>query len=267
MLSAAATRTDEDGNPVATFAMGDAPSTIRADATYGTVSSLGTLDVGINPGTFAHSASEVRVSLEAKGETVTATASLVTWDVYTDAGGSSLRNVSSFPAGRAAIFFRPGPGVVVSSNPVLTDLAGRAVVAFSRTTATVSHMEATANFMTGSAEASVVVSDDGGDSVSNQEEIRQGSDPDSADSIPPARVSAENVTLTVAAGASQTLTLAAEGGASAPLTITIKGTSPLGSFSNVYPSGSEESLSLRRFHEYLQPGFFDDDEEPDTDPE
>jgi len=125
-LSEVSATADSDGNATTTFTMGSEASTVRADVSYATATSSGSLDFTPDPWVFDHSEATVAMTLAADGATVTAEVSCVSWDVYRNGSDNENRNFASGPAIGTPVSFSGSEAVTLDSAEVTTDVDGRA---------------------------------------------------------------------------------------------------------------------------------------------
>ena len=139
-ISSAATSTDADGCATVLFTMGsDAASRVRADVSYSTATSAGSLDFTLDTWVAVGPGSAISMVLSADASTVTADVIFKTWTVYTDGTAYENRNTSYGPAGNAEVTFWAGGDASVPVDPttladiVNTGLNGSAGTSYSCT--------------------------------------------------------------------------------------------------------------------------------------
>ncbi len=203
--------TDPNGCASATFTMGNQDARVRADASYATATSVGTLDFTSTPWVLDHSDSMVNVSLSADASLVGAEVTLTTWDVYTNGTDYENRNVSNSPAGGACVNFAAGGTAGSGTSIVYTDVAGHVSVPYSCSTGSsgVGTISATAYFLDRSGTTTIEVDSDG-DGYSNSLEIAVGTNPYDSTSHPQP-LQAGNFAAAITSGASVTVDTVSNG--------------------------------------------------------
>lgn len=179
---------DADGLATVLFIMGSQDSRVVANASYSMASSIGSLDFTLDSWWLDHSESAVDLLLSADLSTVTATVSLITWDVFTNGTSLRTRNRSSSPAGNAQVDFRADHGAnVADTDPetgiltAFTGLDGTTSTAYTSGTDAEAVISATAYFRDKSMSAEIhVMKDTDGDGIPDLVELAYGLNPDDA---------------------------------------------------------------------------------------
>lgn len=142
--------TDSSGDARVTFTMGNQNSTVRADAEYLTATSVGSLDLTLDPWAFVESRTVLQVALapDTAASMLTSTVTVYRCNVYTDGTTYEDRDVSISPAGYAPVNFSASSNVTVPSGTVPMDVTGVATVPYSCTPGTSGTITANAQFST-----------------------------------------------------------------------------------------------------------------------